>query len=256
MDTKKPQDPTISNDKSEQTLRLFDISKCSAPIRSLAKKAVSIENLAESITKTIYEQLATEPDEQKACALVRLFRTVRYQDLNPELKKKARTGYLKVNPTSKFLVLLGTAGFQPDWNSRKSSKGHQLIPLLSADIIAKTPMIARLFSQLGFEISALLNASSTKIDFADPADRDYNMFFVQDAKGSQFIPSQTEFVIPCGIRSVVGYGSLLPDGEVYAVVMFFRVLLPETALKRFIPLALSTTIALLSAPEGRLFSDL
>jgi hypothetical protein len=254
-----PQDPNLSirpNSSSTQTLRLFNISECSAAVRALAKNASSLEILADSLTKTIYEHLTTEPDEEKACALVRLFRTVEYQDLNAELKKRVRAVHAKVGPTSKFLVLLGTSGSDPAWNSRKLSKGHQLIPLLSAEMIAKTPMIARLFSQLGIEISTLLSASSAKIDFADPADRDYNMFFVHDARGSQFIPSQAEFVIPCGIRSVIGYGSLLPNGEFYAVVMFFRVLLPETALKRFNSLALSTTIALLSAPEARLFKDL
>jgi hypothetical protein len=225
-------------------------------VRRLAKNAPSTEVLADSLTRTIFEQLTTEPDEEKACALVRLFRTVQYQDLNTELKKRARTMFPKVSATSRFLVLLGTSGFNLAWNSRKTSNGHQLIPLLSAEMIAKTPMIARLFSQLGIEISTLLSASSSKIDFADPADRDYNMFFVSDARGSQFIPSQSEFVIPCGIRSVVGYGSLLPNGEFYAVIMFFRVLLPETALKRFSSLALSTTIALLSSPEASLFQDL
>jgi hypothetical protein len=116
-------------------------------------------------------------------------------------------------------------------------------------------MIARLITQLGIEISTLFTApKSQKMQFIDPKDRDYNIFYVPDAQTSPFIPAKANFVTTYSIRSVIGYGSLLPNGDLYAVVMFFRVLLPDHIPMRFVALALSTTIAVLSTPNEVIFS--
>ena len=42
--------------------------------------------------------------------------------------------------------------------------------------------------------------------------RQYNVFHVPDANGSPFIPAQTEFVVPCGVRSVLGFGGKTVQG--------------------------------------------
>jgi hypothetical protein len=60
-------------------------------------------------------------------------------------------------------------------------------------------------------------------------------------------------VIPFGIRSVVGFGGLLPDGELIATLLFSRVpVAPETA-QMFATIALSVELAALPHVDGATF---
>lgn len=226
----------------------------SAAVRKLARASGSIEELAMSMTALLYESLTTDPGQHKACALVRFFRTVDYQHLEPRLQEKVTKLSGQRKPDDRCLTLFGTAGLEESWNRREGSVGHAAIPLLSPVMVAESPMISRLLTQLGIEISSLFVANrAEKLKFTDPQDRDYNIFYVPDAQVSPFIPSKAEFVQPYAIRTVIGFGSLLPDGDLYAVILFFRVLIPEVVLKQFTALALSATIAVLSIADDKLF---
>ncbi|HEY9681052.1 MAG TPA: hypothetical protein V6C86_05655 [Oculatellaceae cyanobacterium] len=241
--------------ESEQ-LKPFDITGASAYVRGLAKMSTSMEDLAVATTRYLFDSLTTEPGSLKACALVRFFRTIEFQHLEPRLQTMVCDATGKKRPTDKCLTLLGSAGLEEKWNRRQDSTGHQVIPLISPEIVEESPMIARLITQLGIEISTLFTApKSQKMQFNDPKDRDYNIFYVPDAQTSPFIPAKSEFVFPYSIRSVIGFGSLLPNGDLYAVVLFFRVLLPDLIPKQFTALALSTTIAVLSTPNEAIFSS-
>jgi hypothetical protein len=239
---------------ADEKLKHFDITKASAYVRSVAKRSQSLEDLAISTTGYLFDSLTTEPGSLRACALVRFFRTVDFQFLEPRLQKIVTDSSGPKKPTDKCLTLLGTAGLEENWNRRQDSAGHQVIPLISQAMVEESPMIARLITQLGIEISTLFEASkSQKMQFIDPKDRDYNIFYVPDAQTSPFIPAKDDFVVPHAIRSVIGYGSLLPNGDLYAVIMFFRILLPDGIPKQFIALALSTTIAVLSIANESIF---
>ena len=50
--------------------------------------------------------------------------------------------------------------------------------------------------------------------------KNYNVFFVEDAIGSPYIPAQDDFVVPYGVRSVLGFGGLMPSGQVFAALLF------------------------------------
>ena len=76
-----------------------------------------------------------------------------------------------------------------------------------------------------------------------------------DAAGSEYVPAQRDFVEPFGIRSVVGFGGLLPSGYVFAVVMFARVTVSPEAAEAFTSLTFATQLALLPFVEGRLFES-
>jgi two-component system, NtrC family, sensor kinase len=246
--------PKENSFDSEQ-LKSFDITAASAFVRSLAKSAENMEDLAVATTRYLFESLKTDPGLHKACALVRFFRTIEFQYLEPRLQTLVIEASGKKKPSDRCLTLLGTTGMEKNWNRRQDSTGHQVIPLVSPEMVEESPMIARLITQLGIEISSLFTApKSPRMHFNDPKDRDYNIFYVPDATESPFIPSKSGFVIPYSIRSVIGYGSLLPSGDLYAVIMFFRILLPERIPKQFTALALSTTIAALSVPADALFA--
>jgi len=78
----------------------------------------------------------------------------------------------------------------------------------------------------------------------------YNVFHVADAKGSPYIPAQEDFVVPYGIKSVVGFGGVLASGNLFAVIMFCKVSVPRAAADSFKALALDVKTAVQSL-EGK-----
>ena len=113
-------------------------------------------------------------------------------------------------------------------------------------------MVRQLVQQLGLEINTVLHPDPAVL--VDLAQTTCNVFFIPQAVGSQYVPAQQEFVIPFGVQSVLGFGGVLPSGNMFAVIMFSRVrLLPETA-ELFRTLALSAKIAVLPFDGGAVFS--
>ena len=242
-----------SNDK--KSIRVFDLMEIAASIRGLAKTCASMEDLAQETTQHLYNQLTVDPSGEPACALVRFFHTVEYAQLETRLQELARATTGNLRAEDKCLTLLGTSGSEERWNQRQTSLSHQVMPLLSPDMVAQSPMIARLLTQLGIEISSLFRAERRHPNFLAPAEQDYNIFYVPEAQDSPYIPAKEEFVLPYGIKSVIGYGSMLPSGELFAVVMFFRILIPEEVTQRFTALALSTMIACLQIAPKTIFHE-
>lgn len=184
-----------------ERLKFYDITEASASVRALAKSAETMEDLATSTTQYLFESLTTEPGMHRACALVRFFRTIEFQRLEPRLQSMVIEASGRKKPTDKCLTLLGTTGLEKRWNRRQESSAHQVIPLVSPQMVEESPMISRLITQLGIEISSLFTSpKAQKMQFNDPKDRDYNIFYVPDARHSPFIPFKEEFVIPYSIR--------------------------------------------------------
>jgi anti-anti-sigma regulatory factor len=69
--------------------------------------------------------------------------------------------------------------------------------------------------------------------------------YVPEAPGCTYIPAQQTFVIPERIRSVLGFGGMLPDGNLFAIIMFARAPISRMVAERFRPLALNIKISLL-----------
>jgi hypothetical protein len=75
--------------------------------------------------------------------------------------------------------------------------------------------------------------------------KSYGVFHVEDAAGSPYIPAQEGFVDRYGIRSVVGFGGLLPSGDLFGVILFCRVHVTLEAAERFRSLALDLKTCLI-----------
>jgi hypothetical protein len=214
----------------------------SANVREVAAGARSMEEAAGRIIRYLYDHILDERGN-RYCTLVRLFKTHRYDHLEPELARVARSaGGPEPAPETRCLVLLATAGQEPAWNSRHTSAGHRAIPLTTQEVVAQSPMIARLIQQFGLDVQALVNAESQLL--MDPAPRTYNLFHVAEASGSPYVPAQETFVKPYGVRSVVGFGGPLPR-DLFAVILFSRVAIDAETASLFRSIALSITLALL-----------
>ena len=104
-------------------------------------------------------------------------------------------------------------------------------------------MISNLVNQLGLEITDVLNPNPSML--VDIDQKTYNVFHVADAVGSEVIVDQEDFVIPEGIKSCLGFGGMLPSGNLFAVVMFSRVPIIPTVAAMFRTISLNLKLALL-----------
>lgn len=234
-------------------LTISDIISCRNGLRDINKNASSMEEVADKMCRYFYNQFIDSRTNKKACALVRTYKTIPYTELDPELQAFADsllTNFPKEHST-RCLTLLATAGEQPNWNSRKLSLGHKSIPLPSELVISRLPMISQLIKQLGIEIHSIIKSDSSLI--VDTSEKLYNVFYIADALGSPYIPAQKEFVIPYRIKSVVGFGSLLPGGNLLVSVLFFHTSISQETAELFKTLALGTKTAVLPFINGKIF---
>ncbi|SIO57711.1 PAS domain S-box-containing protein [Singulisphaera sp. GP187] len=233
---------------------LSNMIECGAGLRRLGRNERSMEGAAERIVRHLYDQLVDGRTGARACALVRFFKTHPYSELDAGLQGIAleMLGRPPDAPALKCLTLLATVGDRPEWSDRERSRGHRAIPLPSEETILRAPMISQLIEQLGLEVGTVLQPDPAVL--LDLEQRSFNVFHVPRARGSPFVPAQEEFVAPHGIESVLGFGGVLPGGDLFAVILFSRVPIPRATADLFKPLALSVKLAVLPFAGGPVFA--
>jgi two-component system, NtrC family, sensor kinase len=226
-------------------------------IRRLLRGSESLEAAAQLLTRYLYDQCIDGTSGDRACAMVRFYKTHAYGRLEPALREFARAqlGGATPDDTLRCLTLIATSGDEAAWNSRHKSRGHQAIPLPTADAVRAAPMVMRLIEELGLDVEAVVSGSSTRSASERGAHaRSYDVFHVEHAVGSPFIPAQGTFVIPQRIASVVGFGGLLRSGEMFAVILFSRVRIPTHTAARFRTIALDVRSSLFNFDESTTFA--
>jgi PAS domain S-box-containing protein len=214
-------------------------------LRRLGTDAHSIEQVAHQIIQRLHADLVDGSTGQPACILARLFKTHRYSKLGPSLQEQVRgsVGARAESLDCRCLTLLATAGATEDWDDPVRSRGHRVIPLLSADAIQGAPMLAQLFSQFGLGLTSVTDPNVPLLLRQD--ETTFQVFHVPEALGSPYIPAQKDFVEPFGVRSVLGFGAPLATGEVFAIIVFTRTRVSPEVAELFRPIALNVKVALL-----------
>jgi hypothetical protein len=222
-----------------EQLSVDDLLDFSSAFERLGDGARTMEEVAKRLVGHLHETLV-DPDGAPACALIRLYKTHRFAELDAGLQAFAeRIGGGPVPGPTRCLTLLATAGVVPAWNDRRRSASHQAIPLLSAAVVEESPMIGALVRQLGLEVGDVLGSARAQLHHEVQG-----VFFVEEAAGHPAVPAQDDFVVPYAIRSVVGCGGVLPSGDTFALIAFTRVPVPERTADLFRSLALSLKAAL------------
>jgi hypothetical protein len=218
-------------------LSIDDLIECSSAFRGISSGAASLEEAAQEITRYLHHHLV-DGEGAPACPLVRLYKTHRFDGLGPELQAFARSAAEEdVEADTRCLTLLGTSGDLAEWNDRRRSLAHRAIPLVSVEVVEQSPMIASLIRGMGLDVADVV-APDARAGIA-LHHRDYDLFFVPEAEGSPLVPAQRDFVVPWGIRSVVGCGGMLPSSDLFALIVFSRLPLSEETADLFRTLALS-----------------
>lgn len=228
----------------------FDLAamlRCSQGLRKAAQGAPSMEAAATAVCHYLYDELS-DGDGGRACVLARFYKTHPYGRLPPDLQRFAKRAFGAVaisppEPAMKCLTLLATVGDEPAWNDRRASSGHQAIPLPSPHVVERAPMIAQLIREFGMDVSDVVRPSDDVVRAL--GGKSYGIFHVEEARGSPYIPAQAGFVDRYGIRSVVGFGGLLPTGDLFAIILFSRVHVAVEAAERFRSLALDVKSCLI-----------
>lgn len=221
------------------SLKMSDIVKCGIDIRGLGKCAKNMEEAASEVVNYFFENFIDKRTGEKSCALVRFFKTHDMNELPLPLQDFAGKLLQKKTESKSYkcLTLIATAGIEEAWNYRRKSAGHQAIPLPDADAVNRIPMMRNLIKQMGLEVKAVINPDPELL--TDLSKKTFNIFYVPDALGSKYISAQDDFVKPYGIKSVLGFGSVLPSGNVFVVIIFSRTKIEHEVANLFSILALN-----------------
>lgn len=205
-----------------------------AELGARLKACASVEEACTLLCGELFERCRPGGDGERSLVLSRIYLSLPFSVLDPGSAGFAREKFgLDPAPGDLFLALLGTKGDDPDWCDRKRSKGHRAIPL-NRQTVTTVPMLARCFQQIGFDLDLVLKAEEgIHLDGVSSA---FGLFHVEDAAGSPFVPAQAEFVAPAGVRSVVGCGTMLPNGAVSIWIGFSRHAVAQGAALPLIPM--------------------
>jgi signal transduction histidine kinase len=226
------------------TFTLRDMVECGLALRQMGKDATSMEQTCNRIVKYLYQNFVNKQTGDKSCALVRCFKTHPYGNLEPELQASARNLCDEnTPPPAHCLTLLATVGDKPEWNSRQEPNLYQAIPLNSQALVDRAPTITQLIQQFGLDFNTLLQPDRNLL--LELEQKTFDVFFIPDATDSPYIPEQDSLVIPYGIKSVLGFGTLLPSGNLLAIVLFLKAEIPRSTAQMFATLALSVKAAVL-----------
>jgi len=233
----------------------FDLAamlRCSHQLRTVARGAASMEEAAAAVCRFLYAELG-DGANGRACVMARFYKTHPFGGLPSELQRFARRAYGAVaitppDPAMKCLTLLATVGDAREWNDRRASVGHQAIPLPTPHVVERAPMIAQLIREFGMDPGEVVRPANDVVRAL--GGKSYGVFHVEEAAGSPYIPAQEGFVDRYGIRSVVGFGGLLPEGDLFGVILFSRVHVTVEAADRFRSLALDLKTCLIPYGEN------
>lgn len=234
-------------------LSVSDLLECGSGLREAAEGSGSMEEAAERVVGYLYEHLLDKASFEPALALARLYKMHPLGQLPDDLADFARGAAdrpAELRPDSPCLALLATTGVREEWREPSRSRRHRAIPLPSVEAFRSLPMVSRLVEEVGVDPLAVVSQDPELVREMDQ--RNYGVFYVPEATGSPHVPDQG-FVTDSSIRSVLGFGGVLPSGSFFAVVMFSRVPIPAETAEAFSTIALAVKLSLLPHSGRRVF---
>lgn len=195
-----------------------DIESVINKIFSQDRRFRSIEEAYQCLAQTMYETFCANTGEPDL-VLSRVYHSFDFPLLSNSLQQIAKQAWEKeTKESSKFIILMGTYGKEAAWCDRTQSQGHKAI-LLSHETLNNIPMVARLIQQIGFDLGVLLGEEKG-IEYKSVSGT-FGVFYVSPALGSPYIPAQ-DFVTRYEVKSVIGTGVMLPQGDIAVYIGFSR----------------------------------
>lgn len=214
-------------------------------LRRIGDRVATLEDASQEVSRFFYEEFHDDATGDSDFVLARCYQTLPLGELSPELASYARAVFpdQRFDEDTRCLTLLGTFGGRPEWQRRERSHGHRAIPLADENTLASLPMVARLTESLGLRAAEVVRPDPA---FLRERDREgFNVFYVENASGSPYIPAQDHFVAPFGVRSVIGFGFVMPPDRIFATILFARRHVSSATADLFKTVALSLKLGML-----------
>jgi len=202
-------------------LSITEIFKLSKHIKEKCINLSSFEEVAQELMKVFYSSFVTEGG-RSPFVLARFFKSCAYGELPDDIRNYIHNKESKGNLISgnKYLTLFGSFGELDNWKNRNLSENYKAFPIHDEHMLGKFPMLSAVFDQIGLNLSHL--KQTDKSILIKDCHRQYGVFCVENAEGSNLIPKQAEFVRPYSVKSVFGFGGIYSTSNVYAVIIFSR----------------------------------
>ena len=214
-------------------------------LRKIGEGKATLEDASQAVAQFFHDQFRDPATGGSTFVLARCYQVQPLRELTPVLANYARGVFpnQQLDERTQCLTLLGTFGDQPEWQRREHSRGHRAIPIVDENALKNLPMVERLTESLGLRAAEVVRPDPA---FLRERDREgFNVFYVDEASGSPYIPAQDHFVTPFGVRSVIGFGFVLPPDRIFATVLFARSHVSSDTADLFKTVALSLKLGLL-----------
>ncbi len=231
-------DTMIQERASLQEMTLCEMIVCSREIRRLTLDYETDHDYSAGLMKFLHEHFRA-PNGESELALVRLFRTRSFNELNEKAKRVALELPVKDPARTLYLALEGTYGDQEDWCRPEKSQRHFVFPYGGDEGLARSKMLMEMLRQSGVDTGARPRPSFRC--YEPPKDGGY--CYIPQAEGCQYIPDQERFVKRFGIKSIVGFADQIGD-DIFLLVGFSKVPISDAGAELFSHLRHSTCIGL------------
>ncbi|WP_194920293.1 ATP-binding SpoIIE family protein phosphatase [Catenulispora rubra] len=247
-----------------------DMVVASGELRAATAGAASMEEGSAAIVEWLRHAFTDPATGRPAFALARMFHTVTWDRLTPDLRSYVNTrdpAAAANDDGLPYLTLLATSGDHPHWADRRNSRDHQAIPLSASDVVRRAPLALALLDRLlGLQPAAEpmvtrphgvgggVGGEGSGLS-ARLRDR-FDVFHVPEALGSPYVPTP-EFVRDYQIRSAIALGAVLDSGgpdhpdlpgvrntSLYTALLYSRVRIPAETATHFRTLAAAIRLAL------------
>jgi PAS domain S-box-containing protein len=216
-------------------LSIATIIKLSKHIKEKCTNFSSFEEITQELMRVLYSSFVTD-GRRSPFVLARFFKSCAYDKLPDDIKNYIHNNESKTNfiSSNKYLTLLGSFGELDNWKNRYLSKNYKAFPIHDERLLDKFPMLSAVFDQMGINLSHLKQTDKSII--IKDYHRQYSVFCIENAEGSNLIPKQAEFVRPYSVKSVFGFGGTYSTSNVYAVIIFSRERLSKEDAQLFLSL--------------------
>src|SRR5262249_1861779 len=142
------------------------------------------------------------------------------------------------------LTMLGSIGTKTEWCRREADKTYEVLALPDPVLVENFPVVAQMIAR--FDLPGAFSVPYNPDLFLEEPGRNYDVLYIHEpSTESSVLGEQEQFMHDNGIKSVVGFGGLLPTRNLFAIIVYSKVPIALQTARAFRPFALNTKIALL-----------
>lgn len=225
---------------------LSEVIRCGAALRSCGG-ADRMEEISNRVVHYLYNSFIDRSTNERSSVAVNFYKTCRYSLLDTSLRDFVHDALSPspVSPDTRGLVLLASVGTHPASHATEL-RGQRVLPLTSPELAMRFPLMAQLALQLGLPVADGVRQDTTLMLYR--ALSTYNVVYLAETTGSQYYTGQETLDAPyevSNVKSILGFGGVLPSGDLFAVMIFSCVFIPIETARMFNTLALCVNSAIL-----------